>query len=57
MPENDDLELYGEDGTKVLISAARLKRYPSLAAAFRPMSEKKTTAPVVEQETETLKEN
>lgn len=54
MPEND--VFVGPSDEKVRISPARLKRYPSLAETFRPMSEKETTA-VVENTTEQKKEN
>ena len=44
MPENIQIE--DAKGNKVTVTLAHWRRYPQLANTFRPVSEKKTTAPV-----------
>jgi len=45
MPRN--IELIDGDGNKFTVTEAHWNRYPQLAETFRPVAEKKTTAPVV----------
>lgn len=45
MPEN--IELEDKKGRKVTVPMTHWLRWPQLAETFRPVAEKKTTAPVV----------